>query len=271
MNKVVLVTGASSGIGRATALAFAKSGVAVVALARRADRLAELAREVGDASMVATIEADATDAAAPRRALELAMSRFGRLDYLVNNAGVGRPKPVHETEDDDLDAMLNLMLRAPFRFIREALTVMEPGSAIVNISSTYALLGGLRGGAYSAAKGGINALTTHVACQYGSAGIRCNAVAPGVIPTEMTEGRFADERFKRMNNDLTPYTRLGTVDDIVSTILFLCSTGGEFINGQCIAVDGGWTTTKFVSEEALTSQRIPGAPGFSHSGRPRLG
>ena len=270
--KVALVTGASSGIGRTTALAFLRAGTAVVAPARRREKLEELVGDAGDdKDKIAIIEADATDDEAPKRAVALAVSRFGGLSYLVNNAGIGRPKPVHECDDAELDKVLNLMLRSPFRFIREALTVMKPGSAIVNISSSYALVGGLRGGAYSAAKGGINALTTHVACQYGSSGIRCNAVAPGVVLTEMTEGRFEDEKFRRMNYEMTPYPRLGTVDDIANTILFLCSDRGEFINGQCIAVDGGWTTTKFLSEKALTAERTFVDPGFSHSGRPLQG
>ena len=267
--KVALVTGAGSGIGRATALAFVNSGVAVVGLGRRPEKLEELAAAAGDKrDMVAALSIDAKHDEAPARAVELAISRFGRLDYLVNNAGTGRPKPVHETDDATLDASLDLMLRAPFRFIREALTVMEPDSAIVNVASTYALVGGLRGGAYSAAKAGLVGLTLHVACQYGSSGIRCNAVAPGVIPTEMTEGRFEDEMFKRMNNDMTPSPRLGTVEDVVGTILFLCSEAAGWINGQCIAIDGGWSSTKFLSEKALVAERTEVKPHFMHSGRP---
>ncbi len=119
------------------------------------------------------------------------------------------------------------MLRAPFRLIREALPHMGPGSAIINITSTFAVVGGLRGGAYSAAKGGLTALTTHIACQYGSQGIRCNAVAPGVIQTPMTEHRMQDERFRRINTEMTPHQRLGTVEDVASTVAFLCSRRGS--------------------------------------------
>lgn len=267
--KVALITGAGSGIGLTTALTFVNSGIAVVGLGRRSEKLDALASAAGERrDLVAILAADATLDDTPARAVQLAMSRFGRLDYLVNNAGSGRPKPVHETDDATLDASLNLMLRAPFRFIREALTVMQPGSAIVNVSSTYALVGGLRGGAYSAAKAGLLGLTSHVACQYGSSGIRCNAIAPGVIPTEMTEGRFEDERFKRMNNDMTPSPRLGTADDVANTIAFLCSDAAGWINGQCIAIDGGWSATKFLSETALVATRTEVKPDFSHSGKP---
>ena len=110
---------------------------------------------------------------------------------------------------------------------------MGPGSAIINITSTFAVVGGLRGGAYSAAKGGLTALTTHIACQYGPQGIRCNAVAPGVTVTPM-----------------------GRIDDIASTVAFLCSPGGSFINGQTIVVDGGWSSTKYLSDFALSSEWI---------------
>ena len=112
----------------------------------------------------------------------------------------------------------------------------------------------MRGGAYSAAKGGLTALTTHIACQYGAQGIRCNAVAPGVIQTPMTEDRLRDERFRRINVEMTPHTRLGSVDDVASTVAFLCSPGGPFINGQTIVVDGGWSSTKYLSESELTAQ-----------------
>ena len=266
--KVALITGASSGLGLATALDFLRQGVAVVGVGRDPIKLEALRKAAGDrADLVETLAADITATDAPQRAVALAMERFGRLDFLVNNAGMGSPRPVHETDDAYLDLSLDLMLRAPFRCAREALAVMQSGSAIVNISSTYALVGGLRGGAYSAAKAGLLGLTTHMACQYGSAGIRCNAVAPGVIPTPMTHERLDDERFKRMNHDMTPAAGWGTSEDVASVITFLCSDGARWVNGQVIAVDGGWSSTKFLSEAALSAERSLLDPGFSHSGK----
>ena len=101
------------------------------------------------------------------------------------------------------------MLRAPFRLARDVIPHMQPGSAIINVTSTFAVVGGLRGGAYSAAKGGLTSLTTHIACQYGPQGIRCNAVAPGVTLTPMVEQRLEDERFRKINTEMTPHPAAG--------------------------------------------------------------
>lgn len=270
--RAALITGASSGIGLATSRVFLEAGIAVVGVARDEGRLSAMKEQLsGLAAPIETIALDATADDAPQRAVAFAMEKFGRLDHLVNNAGVGSPKPVHETDDDLLDYCLGLMLRAPFRFCREALKAFGDDATIVNVSSTYSILGGLRGGAYSAAKGGLNALTTHLACQYGSSGVRSNAVAPGVVPTPMTYHRLEDEGFRRMNMDMTPSTRMGTADDVANAIYFLSSPASGWINGQVLAVDGGWTTTKFLTEDALTAERIFKAPGFTHSGRPRRG
>jgi len=251
--QVAIVTGASSGIGLGCAVKLAEMGMAILGVGRDANRLEGLGKASTDPARVATLAVDLTGDDAPKRIVDLALARWGRIDFLINNAGVGRPKPLHETDDEALDYFLGLMLRAPFRLAREVLPHMKPGSAIINITSTYAVVGGLRGGAYSAAKGGLTSLTTHIACQYGAAGIRCNAVAPGVIRTPMTEERLQDEKFRRMNIEMTPHERMGTVDDIAATVAFLCSQGGSFINGQTIVVDGGWSSTKYLSEFALTS------------------
>lgn len=252
--QVAIVTGATGGIGSGCAAKLADAGMAVLATGRDEGRLARFAAAVGDPERVGTVAVDLVDDDAPRRIVDAALSRWGRIDFLVNAAGIGSPQPLHETDDESLDLFLNLMLRAPFRLVREVLPHLQPGSGIVNITSTFAVVGGMRGGAYSAAKGGLTAMTTHIACQYGSQGIRCNAVAPGVIQTAMTEHRLADERFRRINVEMTPHQRLGTVDDVAATVAFLCSPGGAFINGQTIVVDGGWSATKYLSERALHSE-----------------
>ncbi|GFG74337.1 SDR family NAD(P)-dependent oxidoreductase [Mycobacterium botniense] len=252
--QVAIVTGASGAIGFGCAIKLAGAGAAVLGTGRDRSRLDQLEKAIGDPERVRTVAVDLTDDDAPRRIVDAAVERWGRVDFLINNAGVGSPTPLHDTDDETLDHFLGLMLRAPFRLARDVLPHMQPGSAIINITSTFAVVGGLRGGAYSAAKGGLTALTTHIACQYGSRGIRCNAVAPGVIETPMTEARLRDQRFRRLNIEMTPHQRLGTVEDVASTVAFLCSPGGSFINGQTIVVDGGWSSTRYLSEFALTSQ-----------------
>ncbi len=268
--KVALITGAGSGIGLATALKFLETGAAVVGVGRRPEALAELLRLAGPRSdRVATLSIDITADDAPARSVALATERFGRLDCLVNNAGMGQPRPIHDSSDELIDDSLDLMLRAPIRLTREALRAMGPGSSIVNVSSTYALVGGLRGGTYSAVKAGLLGLTSHVACQYGSSGVRCNAVAPGVIPTDMTRKRLDDPMFKRLNVDLTPALGWGTVEDVAAPIVFLCSEEARWINGQVLAIDGGWSSTRFMTEAALAAEHVPVEPVFTHSGKPR--
>jgi NAD(P)-dependent dehydrogenase (short-subunit alcohol dehydrogenase family) len=252
--QVAIVTGATGGIGFGCATKLSEMGMAVLATGRNEQRLAELVKTIGDSDRIATVAVDLTADDAPGRIVETAVDRWGRIDFLINNAGVGNPTPLHGTDDETLDYFLNVMLRAPFRLARDVLPHMQPGSAIINITSTFAVVGGLRGGPYSAAKGGLTALTTHIACQYGSHGIRCNAVAPGVIQTAMTEERLQEPGFRRINTEMTPHQRLGTVDDVASTVAFLCSPGGSFINGQTIVVDGGWSSTKYLSKFALTSE-----------------
>jgi NAD(P)-dependent dehydrogenase (short-subunit alcohol dehydrogenase family) len=254
--QVAIVTGASSGIGFGCATKLAEMGMAVVGTGRDPDRLAALETAIGAPDRVATIAVDLTADDAPARIVDLAVQRWGHIDFLVNNAGVGSPKPLHETDDEALDYFLGLMLRAPFRLARDVIPHMPPGSGIVNVTSTFAVVGGLRGGAYSAAKGGMTSLTLHIACQYGPQGIRCNAVAPGVTLTPMVAQRLEDDRFKKINTAMTPYPRLGEVNDIASTVAFLCSDGASFINGQTIVVDGGWSSTKYLSDFALNSEWV---------------
>jgi NAD(P)-dependent dehydrogenase (short-subunit alcohol dehydrogenase family) len=255
--KVAIITGASSGIGRVAAGKLHAMGMAVLGVGRDAERLGRLEAEIGDPERMATLAIDITGDAAPQQIVDLAVARWGKIDFLINNAGVGSPKPLHETDDATLDYFLGLMLRAPFRLAREALPHMQEGSAIINVTSTFAVVGGRRGGAYSAAKGGLTALTTHIACEYGAKGIRCNAVAPGVTITPMIEPRLNDEAFIRINTEMTPYPRLGQPEDVASVIAFLCSPGGEFINGQTIVVDGGWSSTKYLSDRALSTEWRP--------------
>ena len=254
--KVAIVTGAGSGIGLALAKMLAEAGTAVVGVGRDTGKLANLEKEIGNPELVVTLSVDVTADDAPAKIVALALERFGRIDYLVNNAGVGSPKPVDEATDEDYDTMMNVMLRAPFRLCREVLPHLGDGSSVVNVTSTFAHIGGRRGGAYSAAKGGLKSLTEHMACEYGPRGIRSNCVAPGVTRTEMVAHRFADEAFKRVNVETTPYPRLAEAEDVASVIAFLCSDNSMMVNGQSIVVDGGWTKTKYLSPRVTSTKWV---------------
>jgi 3-oxoacyl-[acyl-carrier protein] reductase len=252
---VVLVTGASAGIGDAIARRFAAGGYRIVAVARRKDRLEALAKDLA-ATDVKILAADVTATDAPKQAVELAMQSFGRLDCLVNNAGSGRWAPVHETDDGMMDEVIAISLRAPFRFSREALRVMGPGSSIINVGSVFGLIGGLNGGIYCAVKAGLIGLAQTLAAQYGASGIRSNVVAPGVIKTDMTKDYWDAPGFQRINQEMTPFNRDGTVEDVANAVFFLASDQGSYINGQTLALDGGWSTTKFLTLPALVCQRL---------------
>jgi 3-oxoacyl-[acyl-carrier protein] reductase len=249
---VLLVTGASSGLGDGIARRFAAGGYRVVAVARRKERLDSLAKELSPTTDIVTLVADVTSPEAPERAVELAMKSFGRLDCLVNNAGTGKWAPVHETDDATLNEVIDTSLKAPFRFSRAALKVMRAGASIINVGSVFGVLGGLDGGVYCAAKAGLIGLTQALAVQYGVQGIRSNVVAPGVIKTDMTRDYWDTPGFRRLNQEMTPMDREGTIADVANAVYFLASEEGSFINGQTLSLDGGWSTTKFLSYEALT-------------------
>lgn len=245
--KIAIVTGAAGGIGAAIARKFGEQGVAVVGTGRDAAKLAELQRALGDTNEFSYVIADVTAREAPKLIVDYALAKHGRVDYLINNAGSGHWAPVHETPDAMLDDVIAISLRAPFRLCREALPHMGRGSAICAIGSTFGILGGLNGGAYCMVKSGLTGLTQTIAAQYGEQGIRANVVAPTVVRTHMTEAAWNYPSFQLVNQGLTPFYRDCEVDDVANAVVFLCSDKGEFINGQVIAVDGGWSTTKIVN------------------------
>ncbi|MFP5307769.1 MAG: SDR family NAD(P)-dependent oxidoreductase [Gammaproteobacteria bacterium] len=254
---VALVTGASAGIGDAIARRLARGGYRIVAVARREERLTQLAKALASTTAVETLAADVAVRDTPQRAVALAMKAFGRLDCLVNNAGSFKFGAVDQTDDAALDEAVEISLKAPFRFCREALRVMGSGSSIINIGSVWGILAGMSGGSYCAVKAGLIGLTQSIAADYGPKGIRANLVAPGVVRTDMTDGFWETDGFKRTNHEMTPLNRECTLDDVANAVHFLASHEGSFISGQTIALDGGWSTTKFLSLEALTARRVP--------------
>jgi 3-oxoacyl-[acyl-carrier protein] reductase len=261
---VVLVTGASSGIGEGVARRFASGGYRLVLVARRRERLEQLAKELS-ATGVEVVVTDVTAKDAAERSVAAAMNAFGRLDCLVNNAGSGKWAPVGDTTDEMIDEVIETSLKAPFRFARAALRVMGPDSSIINVGSTFGLVGGLNGGVYCAVKAGLVGLTQALAVDYGPRGIRANLVAPGVVKTEMTQRNWDTEEFKRKNHEMTPFHRVGTVEDIANVIFFLASKEGSYIQAQTIALDGGWSKTKYLSHEARFGERVKPSRGTDSS------
>jgi meso-butanediol dehydrogenase/(S,S)-butanediol dehydrogenase/diacetyl reductase len=159
-----------------------------------------------------------------------------------------------------LNEVIDISLKAPFRFCRAALGVMGPGSSIINVGSVFGLVGGLDGGIYCVVKAGLIGLTQSLAVQYGARGIRCNLVAPGVIKTDMTKDYWDAPAFRRLNHEMTPFDREGTPEDVANAVYFLACAQGSYINGQTLALDGGWSTTKFLSSEALLANRVAPSP-----------
>lgn len=249
---VALVTGASAGIGAAIVRKLATAGYRIVAVARGQQRLEQLAADLAPITDIRILAIDVTAPDAAQRAVALATQHFGRLDCLVNNAGSGKWAPVHKTDDAMLNEVIDTSLKAPFRFCRAAIPLMGPGSSIVNIGSVFGIVGGLDGGIYCAVKAGLIGLTQALAVQYGASGIRSNLLAPGVVRTDMTKDYWDAPGFQRLNQEMTPFNRDCTTEDVANAVHFLASEQGGIINGQTIALDGGWSTTKYLSRSALT-------------------
>lgn len=253
--KVAIVTGAAGGIGEAIVRRLGEKGVKVVGTGRTASKLEALKEKLGDSMEFAYVATDITAEDAPKEIVDKAISEFGRLDIVVNNAGSFNFGPVHETTDEMLDEVLAISMRAPFRLCREALNHVGKGGSFVFIGSTWGIYGTPGGGAYSVVKAGQIGLTQTMAAEYGAKGIRTNYIAPSVVRTEMTDAFWDLDFFKRTNHELTPIDRECTVDDIGHMVAFICSEEAGFVNGQTIAVDGGISTTRYLAPEAAFAER----------------
>jgi NAD(P)-dependent dehydrogenase (short-subunit alcohol dehydrogenase family) len=244
--KIAVVTDASAGIGEATAELFANEGASVVLAARRADKLDKLAARIESAGGTAlAVRADVTHAEECRRICDEAVERFGRMDVLVNSAGiVDRHTPAIRVTDELWDNVVSVNLSGTFYLCREFLLRLEEGQAgsIINVSSIAAVYGN-GGAAYSASKYGVIGLTKNIAVQYAGTGVRCNAVCPGPTPTELNlpeKLEHFDKEFMAVCARHTDLTVGGSdVRDQAEAILFLASEAARYITGQVLVVDRG--------------------------------
>lgn len=246
--KTAVVTGASSGIGRAIALLFAREGASVVAVARRKERLEALARlaEQQGGGPVIPFPGDVTVRRDMEQMIELAIEKFGRLDILVNNAGLmDEMTPVGDVSDELWEKIIAVNLTGPFYACRKAVAVMaaQGGGNIINISSLGGLHGSRAGASYTASKFALTGMTKNIAFQYAPKGIRCNAICPGGVETEIGVGMAHPNPFgmERVMSGVDNNPRSGTAEEIAAIALFLASRESSFVNGAALPADAGWT------------------------------
>ncbi|MBS1262367.1 MAG: 3-oxoacyl-[acyl-carrier-protein] reductase FabG [Calditrichaeota bacterium] len=240
--RVALISGGTRGLGRAFSEALLAHNWRVAAFARRGSEFVE--RAESDPSLRDRFLArrlDVRDSKAVHGFVYDISRRWGRIDLLVNNAGLSRPAPIALAGDDYIERHLDTNLGAAMRLTRMVVQVMLPQrrGRIINVTSVVGIRGYSGMAAYSAAKAGVDAITRCLAKELGSAGITVNSLAPGYVPTEMTE-KMPDD-VVRWNLEHTPLGRLGSVEDYVAPFLFLASGAAGFVNGQTLVVDGGMT------------------------------
>ena len=250
-NKVALITGASSGIGRATALAFANKGANVVVAARREKELLELVAEIESLGVKASaVVTDVSKANEVEKMVAHTLKVFGRLDFAVNNAGIeGVLSPIIDLSEEEWDSVQNINVKGVFlclKYQAKAMLGLKNGGSIVNIGSVNSFLGFPTGSAYVTSKHGLIGLTSCVSAELGPEGIRVNLVCPGIIETPMhhrIRKLVGDDMYDKGILPTVHLKRAGRAEEIAKTIVFLCSDDASYITGTTITPDGGMTLT----------------------------
>ena len=237
MGKTVIVTGASQGIGAGAARAFLDKGYNVVATSRNVTK----SKDLPASPRLALVDGDIGDASVAAKVSETAISKFGSIDALVNNAGIAVFAPLLETSDEDWDRVLAVNLTGPFLCTKAAAPLMREhgGGAIVNITSISAVRASTLRSAYGTSKAGLAHLTKQLAVELASLGIRVNGVAPGPVETAMAKAVHTPE-IRADYHDAIPLNRYGLEEELAEAVFFLCSDRASYITGQILAVDGGF-------------------------------
>lgn len=239
--KVALVTGANTGIGQAIAVALAEAG-ADVALAGRSEPGETLARIAATGRRGLDIRADLSSTAPIQGVIDRVLNGLGRIDVLVNNAGIIRRADLLDFSEEDWDAVLDTNLKTLFFLSQAAARAMAArGSGkIVNVASLLSFQGGVRVPSYAAAKSGVAGVTRAMANELAPRGVQVNAIAPGYIATNNTAALQSDETRSRQILERIPTGRWGRPEDIAGAAVFLASSASDYVTGQILAVDGGW-------------------------------
>lgn len=245
--KRALVTGGSKGIGLAAAHALVQAGAQVVIAARKASDLLAASEDITRASGLSDAKVnhavlDVLDSSAVDRLFQ----SQGVFDIVVNNAGTNRPKLIEDSSDEDLDAVIDLNVKAAFYVLRAAaksLKAAHKSGSLINISSQMGHVGGPRRAMYCASKHALEGMTKALACELGGHGIRVNSLCPTFIETEMTAPMLADPDFKALVTSKIALGRVGKLEDIMGGIVFLASDASSLMTGSALMLDGGWTAS----------------------------
>ena len=243
-NKVALISGGAKGMGAVEAKLFAKEGAKVVigdVLETEGKQIEAEINETGGECLFVPL--DVTDENQWNEAVAATVRRFGKLDILINNAGIFRTSAVEETSSTEWDQVMDINAKGVFLGAKAAIPAMREagGGSIINLSSVAGLVGAAYSSAYSASKGAVRLFTKSTAIQYATDGVRCNSIHPGVIQTDMTKEAIADSQFKAQRLDPTPLARLGQPEDVAYGALYLASDESSFVTGAELVIDGGWT------------------------------
>ena len=243
--KVALISGGARGQGAAEARLFAQEGAKVVFGDLLDQEGKQVEAQINESGGEATyVHLDVTKEADWVAAVKETVNRYGRLDVLVNNAGISIRKSIEDTTVEDWDRIMDINAKGVFLGTKQAIPAMREagGGSIINISSIAGIVGGpFTGGSYAATKGAVRLLTKSTAIQYAKEGIRCNSVHPGLLETPMTQDLLADPATRDMRTQRIPLGKIGTAEDVAYGVLFLASDESSFMTGSELVIDGGQT------------------------------